>query len=48
MELTATKATSASKAHKAKLVLITNATTSMMLTLASQMEKLVMIMMVAV
>jgi hypothetical protein len=39
MEPTATKATSASKAHKAKSVVMTN------LTLASQMEKLVMIMM---
>ena len=38
-EPTTTKVTSASKAHKAKLVVITN------LTLASQMEKLVMIMM---
>ncbi len=41
MEPTPMKVTSASKAHKAKLVVITN------LTLASQMEKLVMIMMAA-
>ena len=42
------KATAASKANKAKLVVITNATTSTMLTLAGQMEKLVMIMMVTI
>jgi hypothetical protein len=39
---------SISKANKEKSVVITNATKSTMLTLASQMEKLVMIMMVTV
>ncbi len=43
MSRTATKATAASKANKATLVAITNASTAMMLTLSSQMEKLVMI-----
>ena len=43
MSPTATRATAASNANKAKTVGITNASPATMLALASQMEKLVMI-----